>query len=36
MNYDEWILTIPKELTGDSLWKMEAYRFTHHREKEEL
>jgi four helix bundle protein len=26
MNYDEWMLTIPKELTGDSLWKMEAYR----------
>jgi len=26
MNYPEWLETVPKELTGDSLWKMEAYR----------
>ena len=26
MNYTEWLKTIPKELTDDSLWKMEAYR----------
>lgn len=26
MKFDEWIVTLPKEITGDSLWKMEAYR----------
>lgn len=26
MNYEEWMLTVPEEITGDSLWKMEAYR----------
>ncbi|HOW65466.1 MAG TPA: four helix bundle protein [Candidatus Paceibacterota bacterium] len=26
MNYADWITTVPKELTEDSLWKMEAYR----------
>ncbi len=26
MNYDEWEKTLPKEITSDSLWKMEAYR----------
>jgi len=26
MNYDEWERSVPQELTGDSLWKMEAYR----------
>jgi four helix bundle protein len=26
MNYDEWERSVPQEITGDSLWKMEAYR----------
>ena len=26
MNYDEWERSVPREITGDSLWKMEAYR----------
>jgi len=26
MNYDDWVKTIPVEITGDSLWKVEAYR----------
>ena len=26
MNYEEWIASAPVEITGDSLWKMEAYR----------
>ena len=26
MNYEEWEETVPGEITGDSLWKMEAYR----------
>jgi len=26
MNYDEWAASVPAEITGDSLWKMEAYR----------
>ncbi len=26
MNFNEWIASVPKEVTGDSLWKMEAYR----------
>ena len=26
MNYADWLETVPKELTEDSLWKMEAYR----------
>lgn len=26
MNYEEWIASVPVEITGDSLWKMEAYR----------
>ena len=26
MRFDEWITKLPKEITGDSLWKMEAYR----------
>ena len=26
MNYTDWLKTVPKTLTGDSLWKMEAYR----------
>ena len=27
MNYQEWGKTVPVEITNDSLWKMEAYRF---------
>ena len=27
MNYDEWLKTVPAELTADPLWRMEAYRF---------
>ncbi len=26
MNFNEWIGSVPKEITGDSLWRMEAYR----------
>jgi four helix bundle protein len=26
MNYEEWLKSVPREITGDSLWKMEAYR----------
>ena len=26
MNYKEWERSVPQEITGDSLWKMEAYR----------
>jgi hypothetical protein len=26
MNYDEWLKTVPPELTDDPLWRMEAYR----------
>ncbi len=26
MNYDEWVTSVPEEIKGDSLWKMEAYR----------
>ena len=26
MNHEEWKRSVPKEITGDSLWKMEAYR----------
>jgi len=26
MKFDEWVMSLPKDITGDSLWKMEAYR----------
>ena len=26
MNYEEWLKSVPRAITGDSLWKMEAYR----------
>ena len=26
MNYREWVGSLPKEITEDTLWKMEAYR----------
>ena len=26
MRYDEWIKSVPSEITDDSLWKMEAYK----------
>ena len=26
MNYQEWLQGVPKELSGDPLWKVEAYR----------
>jgi four helix bundle protein len=26
MSFDEWLKSVPGEITGDSLWKMEAYR----------
>jgi four helix bundle protein len=26
MNFNDWLLTVPEVITGDSLWKMEAYR----------
>jgi four helix bundle protein len=26
MNFETWAKTVPEEITGDSLWKMEAYR----------
>ena len=28
MNYEEWVKTVPEEITGDSLWKAEAYRLS--------
>lgn len=28
MNYGEWEKTIPDDITGDSLWKVEAYRLS--------
>ena len=24
MNYDEWLKSVPVEITGDSLWKVEV------------
>ena len=26
MNYEDWIKTVPSEITGDPLWRVEAYR----------
>lgn len=26
MNYEDWMRSVPVEITGDTLWKMEAYR----------
>ena len=26
MNYDEWIKSVPADITGDMLWRVEAYR----------
>jgi len=26
MNYDQWLKTVPAEITGDPLWKLEVYR----------
>ncbi|MCP4141949.1 MAG: four helix bundle protein [Chloroflexi bacterium] len=26
MNYDNWVKTVPNEITDDSLWQVEAYR----------
>ena len=26
MNYQEWELSVPPDIKGDGLWKMEAYR----------
>jgi four helix bundle protein len=26
MNYEEWLGSVPKEIAGDPLWKVEAYR----------
>jgi four helix bundle protein len=28
MNYIEWLKIVPKEITGDALWKMEVYRLS--------
>jgi four helix bundle protein len=28
MNYDEWVGTLPREITSDGLWKVEAYRLS--------
>lgn len=28
MNYNEWLTSVPSEIRGDSLWKMEAYRLS--------
>jgi four helix bundle protein len=27
MNFDQWETTVPKQITGDSLWKVTAYRY---------
>jgi hypothetical protein len=32
MNFDDWLKTVPETITGDSLWKMEAYRLGSARE----
>jgi len=26
-SYEEWLVTVPVEITGDPLWRMEGYRF---------
>jgi hypothetical protein len=26
MNFEEWVENMPKEITNDSLWRIEAYR----------
>ena len=26
MNYSEWLGTVPPEITGDPIWKLEVYR----------
>jgi len=26
MNYEEWVETVPQEIKGDALWRVEAYR----------
>jgi hypothetical protein len=26
MKYDEWILSVPGEITNDPIWKLEVYR----------
>ena len=26
MNFDDWVKTVPSEITGDALWKVEVYR----------
>lgn len=28
MNYREWLNVVPKEITGDTLWRMEVYRIS--------
>ena len=28
MNYENWLKTVPQEITEDLLWKMEAYRLS--------
>jgi hypothetical protein len=26
MNYEEWLSSVPAEITGDALWNMRVYR----------
>jgi hypothetical protein len=26
VNFNEWVLSLPKDIKDDNLWKMEAYR----------
>ncbi len=28
MTYDDWLKSVPTEITGDALWKMEVYRLS--------
>ncbi|PWU16160.1 MAG: four helix bundle protein [Verrucomicrobia bacterium] len=28
MSFDDWLKAVPNEITGDSIWKMEAYRLS--------
>jgi four helix bundle protein len=28
MNYKDWLITVPKEITDDTLWRMEVYRIS--------
>ncbi len=35
MKYDEWVQSVPAEMTDDPLWKMEVYRYAMSEERAE-